>query len=174
MGPAELRSGIRRIRRWSRRITARTCNCLIGNADPAGQIGNGHQSAGEEEAQHRKNPDNRYIPSVGLRQPDADTGDLTAGMRSDQWPARHGRSKRKYRTAVGAETRAYRQRRSALRTINSHDPLSSEDFSSCSLTTLAHLRFRCPVFFCGLRARFPQRLPSQGVSIRVDRCILKN
>jgi hypothetical protein len=63
---------------------------LVGNADPAGQVSDADEAAGEEESQNGEDSDDGYVPTVGLGEGQADSGDLAADARAKEWAAGHG------------------------------------------------------------------------------------
>lgn len=65
---------------------------LFRNSDPTSQIGDAHESTGEEEAKNGEYADDGDIPSVGLSKSDADTGDGAALMGTAERTAGHGMS----------------------------------------------------------------------------------
>ena len=87
------------------------------------------KSTGEEESEHSQNSDHRHIPAVGLRECEADPGNLAAGVRADKWtprsPARDWLTRRNDRAAIRAEPRASRQPGAALGAIYRHGQSSS-------------------------------------------------
>src|ERR1039458_1992105 len=67
---SENSAALHRIRRCgsnARRVLSWRQERLLGNADPAGQVGHGHQSAGKEKTDDGQDANQSNIPAVGLR-----------------------------------------------------------------------------------------------------------
>ena len=89
--------------------------------------------ARKEESDHRENADHGNVPSIGLRQRQANAANLASHMRPDQRPSGHGLRHRRSSPATRAKARARMQSVTALLTKDCHNQSLRETAPTASI-----------------------------------------